>query len=75
MYFCYMKKHRIQSNDHKKYVKLSHMFQRIINNEYPICIQDISNYSCIWDMCLIFERLLRKHNKTDCLLAYDWVVG
>ena len=43
-YFCYMKKHIIQSNDHKKYVKLSHMFKRIIDNEYPICILDISNY-------------------------------
>ena len=51
MYFCYMKKHKIKSNDHKKYVKLSHMFKRIINSEYHICIQDIGNYSCIWDMC------------------------
>ena len=51
MHFCYMKKHIIQSNDHKKYVKLSHMFKRIIDDEYPICIQDISNYSCIWDVC------------------------
>ena len=50
-FVIYMKKHRIQSNDHKKCVKLSHMFKRIINNEYPICIQHISNYSCIWDMC------------------------
>ena len=49
--FIYMKKHRIQSNDHKKSVKLSHMFKRIIDSEYPICIQDISNYSCIWDIC------------------------
>ena len=53
MYFCYMKKHRIQSNDYKKYVKLSLMFKRIIDNEYPICIPDISNYSCIWDMCFL----------------------
>ena len=46
-----MKKHIIQSNDHKKYVKLSHMFQRIIDSEYLICIHDINNYSSIWDMC------------------------
>ena len=51
MYFCYMKKHIIQSNDNKKYVKISHMFKRIIDSEYLICIQDINNYSCIWDMC------------------------
>ena len=53
MYFCYMKKHRIQSNDDKKYVKLSHMFKRIIGSEYLICIQDINNYSCIRDMCFV----------------------
>ena len=46
--FFYMKKHIIQSNYHKKYVKLSHMFKRIIDSEYPISIQDISNYSCMY---------------------------
>ena len=66
MYFCYMKKHIIQSNDHKKYVKQSHMFKIIIDSEYLICMHDISNYSCIWDMFFfMFVRLLRKHNKTD----------
>ena len=51
MYFCYMKKHIIQSYDHKKYMKLSYMLKIIIDNEYPIFILDISNYSCIWDRC------------------------
>ena len=60
MYFCYMKKHIIQSNDHEKYVKLSHMFKRIIDNECPICIQDISNYSCIWYMCFDICKIVKK---------------
>ena len=42
-----VKKHKIQLNDHKKYVKLSHKFKRIIDIEYPICIKEICNYSCI----------------------------
>ena len=63
-----MKKHRIQSNDHKKYVTLSHMFKRIIGSECPLCIQDSSNIHVYGICVLIFERLLRKHNKTDCLL-------
>ena len=45
--FFYLKKHIIQSNEHKKYVKLSHMFKRIIGSEYPIHIQDVNNYSSI----------------------------
>ena len=42
---------KLSENYHKKYVKLSYMFKRIIDSEYPICIQDINNYSYIWDMC------------------------
>ena len=60
MYFCYRKKHRIQSNDHKKYVKLSHMFKGIIDSEYPICMQDIRNYSCIWDICFDIYKIVKK---------------
>ena len=58
----------MQSNDHKKYVKLSHVFQRIIGIEYLICIH-ISLIIHVYGICvLIFERFLRKHNKADCLL-------
>ena len=67
-----MKKHRIQSNDHKKYVKLSHMFQRIIDNiPYVYRIFVIIH---VYGICvLIFERLLRKHNKIDCLLMTGYL--
>ena len=50
MYFCYMKKHRILSNEHKKYVKLSHMFKRIIDSEYPICMR-ISVFIHVYEIC------------------------
>ena len=54
-----MKKCKVQLN----------VYKRLFNNEYLIGIHDISSYSCIWDMFfLISERLLRKLNKTDCLL-------
>ena len=26
------------------------VYKILFDNEYLICIQDISNYSCIWDM-------------------------
>ena len=38
-------------------------YKRLFDNEYLISIQDIMRY-----FFLIPERLLRKHNKTDCLL-------
>ena len=44
------------------------VYKRLFDNEYLIGIHDISSYSCIWDIVFrIFERLLRKHNKTNCL--------
>ena len=27
------------------------VYKILFDNEYLICIKDISNYSCIWDMC------------------------
>ena len=38
-------------------------YKRLFDNEYLISIHDIMRY-----LFLIPERLLRKHNKTDCLL-------
>ena len=50
---------KVQLNVHK----------RLFDNEYLISIHDISSYSCIRDIFfLIPKTLLRKYNKTDCLL-------
>ena len=39
------------------------VYKRLFDNEYLISIHDIMGY-----LFLIPERLLRKNNKTDCLL-------
>ena len=46
----------------KKKLQLN-AYKRLFDNEYLISIHDIMRY-----LFLIPERLLRKHNKTDCLL-------
>ena len=44
------------------------VYKRLFDNEYLISIHDIIVIHVYEIFFLILERLLRKHNKTDCLL-------
>ena len=64
MITCVMK---VKENTHiillyEKKLQLN-AYKRLFDNEYLISIHDIMRY-----LFLIAERLLRKHNKTECLL-------
>ena len=43
-------------------------YKRLFDNEYLISIHDINSYSCMRYLFLIPKKLLKKHNKIDCLL-------